>query len=99
MPPFNSVRQSLKSECQVTKGERHDHKFHFNLPCMRRVFRPLLRCNLGILVCGRVAGSERTTRINGLKPHAPDNLQQPALSIDVSKTKSRAECGMSALPR
>ena len=33
---------------------------------MRRDFRSLLRCNLGILVCGTVAGSECSTLVKAM---------------------------------
>ena len=47
-------------------GGCYDHKLCINFPCVRRDFRSLLRCNLGILVCGTVAGSECSTLVKAM---------------------------------
>jgi hypothetical protein len=47
-------------------GGCYDHKLCSNFPCVRRDFRSLLRCNLGILVCGTVAGSECSTLVKAM---------------------------------
>ena len=47
-------------------GGCYDHKLCINFPCVRRDFRSLFRCNLGILVCGTVAGSECSTLVKAM---------------------------------
>ena len=47
-------------------GGCYDHKLCINFPCVRRDFRSPLRCNLGILVCGTVAGSECSTLVKAM---------------------------------
>jgi hypothetical protein len=44
----------------------HDNKFCINFPCVRRDFHSLLRCDLGILVRGTVAGNECPTLVKVL---------------------------------
>ena len=47
-------------------GGCYDDKLCINFPCVRRDFRSLLRCNLGILVRGTVAGSECPTLVKAM---------------------------------
>ena len=47
-------------------GGCYELKLCFNFPCVRRDFRSLLRCNLGILVCGTVTGSECSTLVKAM---------------------------------
>ena len=58
-------------------GGCYDHKLCSNFPCVRRDFRSLLRCNLGILVCGTVAGSECSTLVKAM-PDVDVRLSQIA---------------------
>ena len=59
-----SAHRQKRSERSTSIGGCHDHELWINFPGMRRDFRALLRCNLGVLVCGAVAGSERPARVN-----------------------------------
>jgi hypothetical protein len=59
---FPSVTESSVAPISEDNGGCYD-KLCINFPCVRRDFRSLLRCNLGILVCGTVAGSECSTLV------------------------------------
>src|SRR6267143_7033854 len=50
---------------------------------MWRDFRALLRCNLGVLVCGAVAGSECPASVNQFALRCPERIAPPGACIQV----------------
>jgi hypothetical protein len=88
-----SAHRQKRSERSTSIGGCHDHELWINFPGMRRDFRALLRCNLGVLVCGTVAGSERPASVNqfcsvGLRwlDAEVETAADPAIRVSISRS-------------
>jgi hypothetical protein len=99
-----SAHRQRRSERSTSIGGCHDDELWINFACVRRDFRALLRCDLGVLVCGTVARSKCPASVNQFCPVClrwldaeVETAADPAIRDFHFSQHSRRRCGLYGL--